>query len=78
VIIAVAERRTVVASGIGVPEYASVLTWYRWWCSICQVSAEHARASHPDGALSQGDHHLLAAECHTEGQLPLFPLAGAR
>jgi hypothetical protein len=72
VIVAVPEQQTVVASGIGVPEYTTVLTSYRWWCSACRISAPVARASHADLALRQGGQHLADAQCHTVGQLALF------
>lgn len=75
-IVAVPEQKAGVFSGIGIPAHASVLTWYRWWCSICRVLAPDARASHADLALSQGDWHAEVAQCHAEGQLALFPLAG--
>jgi hypothetical protein len=76
VIIAVPEQERVRCAGIGVPEHESVLTWYRWWCSACHVSAVSARASHASGALSQADQHLASEQCHVVGQLALFP-AGA-
>jgi hypothetical protein len=78
VIVAVPEQQTVVASGIGIPAYATVLTWYRWWCSSCRVLAPGVTASHAVLALSQGDHHLAAEQCHVSGQLALFPAGGAR
>jgi len=76
VIVAVPEQTTTVASGIGIPEHEIVLTWYRWWCSVCQVSAENARASHAGGALEQAEWHLETVQCHFVGQLALFALAG--
>ncbi len=75
-IIAVPEQHTGFSSGIGIPEHTVVTTWYRAWCSVCQVSAD-ARASHADLALRQGDRHTELAQCHTTGQLALFELAGA-
>lgn len=77
-IVAVPEQVTTVASGIGIPEYTTVLTWYRWWCSACRLLSPRARASHADLALRQGDWHLDAAQCHTAGQLALFPAGDAR
>lgn len=72
-IIAVPEQHTTVASGIGIPEHTVTLTWYRWWCSVCQTSPTNAAASHAIGALGQGDWHLATMQCHTEGQLSLLP-----
>lgn len=77
-IVAVPEQYTTVASGIGVPEHAVVLTFYRWWCSACRLLAPAVRASHADLALRQGDHHLAAEQCHVVGQLELFAAGGAR
>lgn len=74
-ILAVPEQHATVASGIGIPEYTTALTWYRWWCSICRLLAD-AVASHAVLALRQGDQHAEAAQCHTTGQLALFTLAG--
>jgi hypothetical protein len=76
VIVAVPERQTVVASGIGVPPYTTVLTWWRWWCSACRVLAPGVKASHADLALRQGDFHAEQEQCHTAGQLALFALGG--
>jgi hypothetical protein len=73
VIIAVPEQHTTVGSGIGIPEHTCVLTWYRWWCSACRVSAVNAWSSHASGALEQAEHHLRTVQCHAEGQLTLFP-----
>jgi hypothetical protein len=78
VIVAVPEQETVMASGIGIPAYASVLTWYRWWCSVCRVLAPAAKASHADLALRQGEWHAEREQCHTVGQLALFAAGGAR
>ena len=75
-IVAVPEQETTVASGIGIPEYTTVLTWYRWWCSACRTSSPHVRASHAELALRQGDRHAAAEQCHVVGQLALF--GGAR
>lgn len=75
-IVAVPEQVTTVASGIGVPEHTTVLTWYRWWCSACHISAPNAAASHADLALRQGDYHLEVEQCHTAGQLALFAAPG--
>lgn len=75
-IVAIPEQKTVIASGIGIPAYTTVLTWWRWWCSICRVLAA-ACASHAELALRQGDRHLETAQCHVVGQLALFP-GGAR
>ncbi len=72
-IIAVPEEVRTVASGYGVPEYRTVLVWYRWWCTVCRVLAE-AAASHAELALRQGDYHLARERCHEAGQLALFPL----
>jgi hypothetical protein len=76
VIVAVPEQKTVVASGIGTPERTSVLTWYRWWCSVCRVLAPGVKASHAELALRQGDHHAAAEQCHVAGQLALFAVGG--
>jgi hypothetical protein len=75
-ILAVPEQQTVVASGIGVPAYTTVLTWWRWWCSVCRILAPATKASHAGLALRQGEHHAKQEQCHTEGQLALFALAG--
>lgn len=77
-IVAVPEQQTGTFSGIGREPCTSVLTWYRWWCSVCRLLAPDARASHAELALRQGDHHLEVAQCHAEGQLALFPAGGAR
>jgi hypothetical protein len=77
-ILAVPEQQTVVASGIGIPAYTSVLTWWRWWCSVCRILAPGVKASHADLALAQGDYHAEREQCHTEGQLALFTVGGAR
>jgi hypothetical protein len=74
-ILAVPQQATTVASGIGIPEYRTVLTTWTWWCTVCRIPAP-ARWSHADLALRQGDHHAAAEQCHTVGQLELFALAG--
>ena len=74
-ILAVPEQLTTVASGIGIPENVTVLTWWRWWCSACRVLAATCW-SHAELALRQGDRHLAAEQCHVVGQLTLF--GGAR
>lgn len=56
-IVAVPEQETTTASGIGIPEYSTVLTWYRFWCTECRLLAD-VSCSHASGALEQGDHHL--------------------
>jgi hypothetical protein len=76
-ILAVPEQHTVSASGIGVPAYTTVLTWWRWWCSICRVLAG-TQASHADLALRQGEVHAEREQCHVTGQLALFAMGGAR
>lgn len=75
-IIAVPQQETVRSSGINIPEHESVLTWYRWWCSVCKVTAD-GYCSHPDSALGQGERHMRTAQCHVVGQLSLLPLVGA-
>jgi hypothetical protein len=76
VILAIPEQEAVVASGIGIPAYTTVLTWWRWWCSVCRILPPATKASHADLALSQGERHAQREQCHTEGQLALFALAG--
>jgi hypothetical protein len=81
VIIAVPEQEAVEVhpmAGIGpsLEPFADVITWYRWWCSVCRVSPANTRASGPRGALAQGDYHLRTEQCHVVGQLALFALAG--
>lgn len=77
-ILAVPEQRTTVASGLGVPEHTVVLTFYRWWCSMCRLLAPGVQFSHAELALRQGDHHAAAEQCHVVGQLALFAAGGAR
>lgn len=74
-ILAVPEQQPVMSRGLGIPERTSVLTWYRWWCSACRLTAD-GRCSHAALALGQGDRHAAAEQCHASGQLALFPLAG--
>jgi hypothetical protein len=78
VIVAVPEQHTTTAGGIGIPEYTAVLTWYRWWCSVCRILAPAARASHAELALRQGERHAAAEQCHVVGQLELFTAGDAR
>lgn len=75
-IVAVPEQHAAVFSGIGIPQHTAVLTWYRWWCSVCRVSAVNAACSHAVGALEQAEHHLAVEQCHVVGQLSLFAHAG--
>lgn len=72
-ILAIPEQEVGTFSGIGIPPYESVPTWWRWWCSVCRVSAQSHSASHAELALSRGDRHAAVAQCHTDGQLALFP-----
>jgi hypothetical protein len=74
VIVAVPRQVTTVAAGIGIPEYRTVITTYRFWCSVCRVTG--GTVSHADMALDRGDRHAAAEQCHTVGQLALFALAG--
>jgi hypothetical protein len=76
VILAVPEQLATVASGIGIPEHRTVLTWWRWWCSACRITGQ--RVSHAGMALDRGDRHTQAEQCHTVGQLALFAAGGAR
>lgn len=71
-ILAVPKQHTTVASGIGIPEYRTVLTWWSWWCSICRIAG--GQSSHADMALDRGDRHAETAQCHTVGQLVLFAM----
>jgi hypothetical protein len=71
VIVAVPEQRTVLFSGIGIPEHTAVSTWYRWWCSTCRVSAP-SYCSHASLALDQAQWHLETVQCHVEGQMSLI------
>ena len=75
-IVAAPEQYTVRSSGIGIPEHTSVLTWYRWWCSACRISAVNVKCSHAVGALQQAEHHLRTEQCHVVGQLELFTAGG--
>ncbi len=75
-ILAVPQQTRTVAAGIGIPEYTTVITWWCWWCSACRI--ERGKSSHPDMALERGDRHAQAEQCHTVGQLALFPAGGAR
>jgi hypothetical protein len=74
-ILAVPQQTRTVASGIGIPEYPTVITCWSWWCTACRIPSG-PRWSHADLALRQGDHHVTAEQCHTVGQLELFALAG--
>jgi hypothetical protein len=78
-ILAVPEQHTTVASGAGIPERTTVLTWWRWWCSSCRAGSD-GRSSHPDMALRSGDRHADAEQCDVVGQMALFALVagGAR
>jgi hypothetical protein len=66
VIVAVPEQVTIWAGS-----ERDVLTSYRWWCSVCRVSAAGTKASHADLALKQSEWHLAIEQCHAEGQLSL-------
>jgi hypothetical protein len=74
VILAVPQQTHTVASGVGIPEYRTVITWWAWWCSVCRIGG--SRVSHAGMALDRGDRHAQAEQCHTVGQLELFALAG--
>lgn len=73
-ILAIPEQHATVATGIGRPEYRTVLTWWRWWCSACRIGG--GRVSHADMALERGDRHVEDEQCHSVGQLALFAIAG--
>lgn len=76
-IIAVPEQVTVPASSAGIPEHQVVLTYFRWWCSACRTGSLANKWSHADLTLRMADLHAKREQCHAEGQLALFALAGA-
>jgi hypothetical protein len=69
-ILAVPEQVATVTSGIGIPEYRTTITTYRFWCTVCRCSG--GKVSHADMALTRSDRHAQLEQCHVEGQLPLF------
>lgn len=64
-------EESVVASGIGVPQYVAVVVWFRWRCSC---GDEGLRVSRPELAEGQGAVHDARNQCSVVGQLALFDL----
>lgn len=75
-IIAVPEQTRVYITAAGQPDRTSVNTMYRPYCTQCRVALDCA-SSHPESALGQGDRHAERTQCHTVGQLALFPAVAA-